>query len=394
MLITLSDNRLKNEAQWPKTHTFKFLEQGLVNYDDVKLGTLLLKKETIQNMIPSFIDKPVVLKHQNVDERNFTDIAVGYIKDIYFNAIDGWYYVDFLVTHDEGHKAIANGWGVSCAYKVNKIIEGGKYHNITYNGEIADGVGEHLALVQNPRYEECLMAVNGIDGQVHEARLYNEKTFSNRITNNQEDTGMLFNFFGKKDDKGFKGDTLVDLGNGKKAKLMDIIAFNNSLQEKHEIEGNQEVELANGKKVRLEDAVAAFVAHNKATDEDEESDEAKAKKKAEGDQKAENAKKLKNCACGGKDDKHADDCKMYNADGSDKEKAEDKKDDKMENEIKALKIENAALKAANENSGVFVKINNARDKGEGSELLENGTRHSGTIEDKLATGNKYFAKKA
>lgn len=399
MVIKLSENRIiKNESQWPKTYTFKFLEQGLVAYDDMKLGTLLLRKETIENMIPSFIDKPVIVRHQAVNEANFTDISVGYIKNIFFNSQDGWYYADCLVTHDEGHKLINDGWGVSCAYKVSQIISGGKYHNIDFDGEIVSGTGEHLALVQNPRYEECFLAVNG-----KPAYLYNEKTFLNRTTlkNKQEDTDMIkFNFFGKKDDKGFKADTIVDLGNGKTAKLGDIIAFQNSLEDKHEIEGNVEIELANGKKIKLEDAVKNFVAQNKGTDEGEESDEDKAKKKAEGKEdddkaikKAENAKKLNNCGCGGKDDKHMGNCTMYNEDGSDKEKKEGKKEDKMENEIKALKLENEALKVAAQNGGTFVKINNARNTSENATLLENGTKESGTIENKLQNARKFFEPK-
>lgn len=392
MLITLSENKkLKNESQWPKTYTCKFLEQGLVDYADMNLGRLLLRKETIDNMIPSFIDKPVVIKHKEVSPDNFQDIAVGYIKNIYFNSTDGWYYADCLITHDEGHQLINDGCGTSCAYKVNQIISGGKYHNIDYKGEIVAGVGEHLALVSNPRYEECMMMVND-----KPAYLYNEKTFLNRTTlkNQQEDNKMRFNFFGKKDDKGFKGDTLVDLGNGKKAKLADIIAFQNSLEDKHEIEGTQEIELSNGKKITLEDAVKNFVAQNKGTDDNEDSDEAKAKKKEEGKagddeavKKAENEKKMKNCGCGGKDGKHMDACNMYNADGSDKE---EKKEDKMENEIKALKSENDALKAAAKNSDVFVKVQNAKKTDEGAQLLENGTLQSGTIDNKLQNARKFF----
>ena len=180
-----------------------------MDYKDAKLANsmkvLLLRKETIDQMIPSFIDKPVVIKHQEVNAENFTDMAVGYIKSIYFNSMDGWYYVDFLITHDEGHEAMEDGWGVSCSYKVNQIISGGKYHNIDYDGEIVAGIGEHLALVQNPRYEDCLTVVNGI-----ESVLYNEKSFITR-NSKQEDKKMFFNFFGKKEEKGFSAETVVDL---------------------------------------------------------------------------------------------------------------------------------------------------------------------------------------
>lgn len=391
MPITLSENKkLKNESQWPKTYTRKFLEPGMVDYTDMGMGILYLGKETIDLMIPSFIDKPVVIKHQEVTPGNFQDIAVGYIKSIYFNPQDLWYYVDYLITKDEGHEKMEAGWGVSCAYKVGRLGNGGKRNNVDYEGEIIHGEGEHLALVQNPRYEQCLMIVNGKEGI-----LYNEISFSNRTLKNQtEDNEMRFNFFGKKDDKGFKGDTMVDLGNGKKATLADVIAFNNSLQDKHEIDGSEEVTLANGTKIKLEDAVKNFVAQNKATDDGEESDEDKAKKKAEGDKKAENAKKFSNCGCGGKDDKHMDNCKMYNSDGSEKEGEPDEKADKMENELKALKIENEALRVAIENKDTFIAINSARDKNESDLLLENGTKESGSLEDKLENGKKFFVKKA
>ncbi len=173
MPITIAPKaKISNAKQWAKTYTFKFLEPGLVSYNDVKMGTLLLKKETIDKLIPSFVDKPLVINHQEVTPGNFEDVSVGYIKNVYYNVGDGGYYADVLVTNDEGHRKIEEGWGVSCAYKVGNIGEGGRHHNIQYDGEIMNGEGEHLALVRNPRYEDCMLAVNGVD-----AVLYNEKAF-------------------------------------------------------------------------------------------------------------------------------------------------------------------------------------------------------------------------
>ncbi len=391
MPITIAPKaKISNAKQWAKTYTFKFLEPGLVSYNDVKMGTLLLKKETIDKLIPSFVDKPLVINHQEVTPGNFEDVSVGYIKNVYYNVGDGGYYADVLVTNDEGHRKIEEGWGVSCAYKVGNIGEGGRHHNIQYDGEIMNGEGEHLALVRNPRYEDCMLAVNGVD-----AVLYNEKAFILK-NNKREDNTMFFNFFGKKEEKGFAPDTMVDLGNGKKAKIADIIAFNNSIAEKHEIDGSQEIVLANGKKITLEEAVKNFAAQNVSSDEKEKEDEKKDEKKDEGDEgkkKAENAKKFENCGCGGKDDKHASNCTMYNADGSDKKKDDGDKDDKkMENEIARLKLENEALKAGASHMGDFVKLENLRKK-EDETLLQNGVTSSGTLESKMENSKKYFAKK-
>ena len=388
-LSIIPSKKIANARQWAKTYSFKFLEPGLVSYNDVKMGTLLLKKETIDKLAPTFTDKPLVINHQEVSPGNFEDIAVGYIKSVYYNAVDGWFYADVLVTNDLAHKHIEDGWGVSCAYKVQNIGEGGKYHNIQYDGEIMNGEGEHLALVQNPRYEDCMLAVNGVD-----AVLYNEKNFISK-TNKQEDNKMFFNFFGKKEDKGFAPETLVDIGGGKKAKIGDIIAFNNSVAEKHEIDGKQEIELANGKKVTLEEAVKAYAASlgNASTDKDEDKDEDKAKKEAEA-KKAENAKKLVNCGCGGEGDKHKAGCTMYNEDGSDKKKDDkDDKDEKMENEIKALKLENAALKAGSLHMKDFVKLENANKAEQEDALLQNGTTKSGSLESRFENSKKFFVKK-
>lgn len=210
---------------------------------------------------------------------------------------------------------------------------------------------------------------------------------------------MLFNFFGKKEDKGFAPDTVIDLGNGKTAKLADVMKIANSIlsQEAHQIDGSQEIELANGKKVKLEDAIKAY---NAATDKGETEDEKKNREEAEGKdkKKAENAVKFKNCGCGGeKDGIHAQACKMYNSDGSDKEKGSE--DEKMknalttlENEVKALKLKNEALEAASKNMDSFVKLEAAK-KGQTDVVLENSTKESGTLDSKLENSKKFFVAK-
>ena len=171
------ESAIQNEKSWPKTYTRKFLEQGLVDYKDSGYGTLLLPKKTIDDLIPSFIGKPVIVKHQDVDQGNFLDAAVGYIASITFNQADGWYYCTFIITHDEGHEKLSEGWGVSCFYKAQQVRGGGKYHNVDYDGEIVSGEGEHLALVKNPRYEECLEAVPAMMVNDKAAYLYNEKAY-------------------------------------------------------------------------------------------------------------------------------------------------------------------------------------------------------------------------
>ncbi len=377
-MIIIHENKLQNERQWPKKYTRKFLEQGLVDYSDIKLGTLLLKKETIDQMLPSFIGKPVIIKHKDVDEKNFTDFAVGYVTDIYFNAIDGWYYVDFLVTHDEGHEKMEEGWGVSCSYKVHQITAGGDYHNIAYEGEIASGTGEHLALVENPRYEECLMVVND-----KPCLLYNEKTFLTRkeLTNSQEEETM-FKIFGKKDEKkGFSPDALIELANGVKVTLKNLVNSYVGKEESHDIDEEAEIELGNGKTAKLKDLVKA---HNEKTDKGEDEEEKKEKEPAK--KEAENGKKVNNCSCGAEEGKdHMKDCKMYNEKTDDDEKKDEEKEKEVEKKADNEKKE--ALKSADLHKQTMIKIANASQL---DNAVEQGSTSSNSLKDKLERGRKYF----
>lgn len=393
--IKFYDERIKNESRWPQKYTFKFIEPGLVSYKDLGFKKpLLLKKETIDQIIPSFIGKPVIVKHQDVDTKNFIDMAVGYITDITYNSGDGWYYSDVLITKDEGHEKINAGWGVSCLYTTKGMGDGGKYHDIEYEREILGGVGEHLALVENPRYEECLMVVDN-----QPAVLYNEKIYLEKFKPT-EDNEMV-TIIGKKDEqKGFSIDSLVKLANGSIIKLRDMIALANKSggkTDEHQVADETEIDLGNGKTMKLGDMVALA---NKATDEGEESEEEKNKKKAEGDEK------MKNCGCGGKEEhKHMENCPLYNSAGAkkfrnetdEKEKEEKEKEEKLKNEkISALEQEVAAYKEAIANGKTFVKIGNAKagDVSEEHKLLNSGTVESNTTEAGLTRASKYFGEPA
>jgi Uncharacterized protein conserved in bacteria (DUF2213) len=156
-----SKHNAKNEKTWPSFYECNFLEQGLVSYEDVGQGIALLKKETIDKMIPSFIGKPVIDKrHRDISPDNYEQFAVGYITDIWFDAATGWYRCKFILTDPKARESIENGYGVSCSFKVSGVGSGGEWHAMKYSEEIVKGEGEHLAIVDTPRYEECRIFAN------------------------------------------------------------------------------------------------------------------------------------------------------------------------------------------------------------------------------------------
>lgn len=135
----------------------RFLQPGLVKYD---FGVCLLKKETIDKFIDTFIGKPVIIDHKD-------DIALedrkGGIEKIWFNPEDGWYWCSGTLTEKQAVELVEKGYNVSCQYAITdfSINTEGKLHNGNpYDKEILDGNFEHLAIVKNPRYEDAFIAVN------------------------------------------------------------------------------------------------------------------------------------------------------------------------------------------------------------------------------------------
>lgn len=79
------------------------------------------------------------------------------------SAEDGWYWCSGVLTDEEAVKLIEDGYNVSCQYRITDYAENteGKFHNANpYDKEILNGVFEHLAIVENPRYEGAFIAVN------------------------------------------------------------------------------------------------------------------------------------------------------------------------------------------------------------------------------------------
>lgn len=153
--IFLGDKQ-ENEEQRP--FKARFLQAGLVKYD---FGVCLLKKETIDRFINTFINCPVIIDHKdNLTEED----RKGTIKNIWFSPEDGWFWCDGVLS-DEAAELVENGYNVSCQYRITEYTNNfeHKLHNGNeYDKEILNGIFEHLAIVKTPRYEDAYIAVNAI----------------------------------------------------------------------------------------------------------------------------------------------------------------------------------------------------------------------------------------
>lgn len=137
-----------------------FLTAGLVDYSDVDDGKYLLRKEAIDRMLPTLEGRPLVIGHQKIDPDHIDDVAVGYITKGYWNPETGSFDCDVLVKDPEILNPSKNA--VSCAYVATEFGEGGRYSGIDYDAEILNGEFTHIALVDNPRYNDAKILVNGL----------------------------------------------------------------------------------------------------------------------------------------------------------------------------------------------------------------------------------------
>ena len=131
----------------------KFIEPGLVHFKDP--GIELLRKETIDASLESFKGCGLVRSHKD-------RTTLGVVDNAYYNAEDGWFYVEGSIDSDEAREKINSGYSVSCGYMVHALGEGGTHNQIKYVDEIKEISFDHLAFELNPRYEEATIRLNGL----------------------------------------------------------------------------------------------------------------------------------------------------------------------------------------------------------------------------------------
>lgn len=159
--ITAANAIYLEEKKGEEGRPFKarFLQAGLVKYD---FGVCLLKKETIDKFVNTFIDCPVIINHK--DKINKED-KHGVIKNIWFSPEDSWFWCSGYVDDEGAEKVEDEGFNVSCQYRITEYSnnDDNKLHNGNkYDKEILNGIFEHLAIVKTPRYEDAFIAVNAI----------------------------------------------------------------------------------------------------------------------------------------------------------------------------------------------------------------------------------------
>lgn len=181
-----------NAQRLPEVYFGLHMVEGVAEYAEHDNRRIYINENTIKNMDPSFKGKPVYVNHvDGVDLKNLQTEADGYVIRSFFNEADGKHWCEFIVVSDAGHQAIKNGWKLSNAYLPVETSSGGECHGVQYDEEVTRGEYEHLAIVQDPRYQESDILTPA------QFKVYNENKKAEllRLTNSKKGKLMALKLF-------------------------------------------------------------------------------------------------------------------------------------------------------------------------------------------------------
>ena len=169
---------------------------GVAQYDSPD-GTfrVFVSEDTIRKMNPTFAARPVFVEHVEEVQENLNTLkneADGWVVESFFNPADGKTWAKFIIVSERGLRAVHQGYRLSNAYIPQLNNTAATWNGVEYQKVVVGGEFEHLAIVQNPRYEESVIMTPD------EFKAYNENLTSElkRLANSKE-TGKMskFNFF-------------------------------------------------------------------------------------------------------------------------------------------------------------------------------------------------------
>jgi hypothetical protein len=254
----------------PKSYKIRFIEPGLISYEDQQAGTVLVEKSALDRMAPSFKGCPVIFvpEHHNDADKDtafdFEDVGAnppsGIVSGSPYWGDDGWQWVDVLIWDEAAQEAIAKGFNASCAYIVDEEGEGGERNGLAYNAEITNGHYIHMAIVPRPRYNEAMILANSKGGHSVAINIFRKKEnaapVAPPIPKKPEAAPVAPAMVKNEADPG----TVVMLPSGGQATLAELIAAYKATPGAQEPLDMDDMVDVDGQQVQVSELVAAFEA--------------------------------------------------------------------------------------------------------------------------------------
>ena len=275
--------------QLPKVYYGMHFSRGIAQYDNDK-DRVYVGEEAAKQLDSTFPGKPLYVTHKTVNVEKLQEEADGYVVESFYNPHDGKHWAKFVAVSDAAHEAIANGWKLSNAYSIKKSAGGGLCHNVAYQEEVLEGEYNHLAIVQNPRYEESVIMTPEQFKDYNKSKENELKLLANSKDNlATKGINFMFKLFQKKEIENSKelGETVVLLKNGSEITVEKLIDMANKKNEADEEEEKKKKEL---EEKELEDKKNE--AEAKAKEEEEKKNAAEAEAKAKEEEEAKKAKEI------------------------------------------------------------------------------------------------------
>lgn len=249
---------VKNAKSLPEVYYGLHMVEGCAEYAEpgVKPYRIYIGETAIKNMNPTFRGKPVYVDHvDEVDLPNLEKEMDGIVVRSFFNKADGKNWAEFVVFTDQAKEAIRNGWTLSNAYVPKGFAGGGENHAVQYDKEVTSAEYEHLAIVQNPRYEESVILTPEQFKEYNEGKEAELTRLANNKTKEKEKMGLKLNLFKKKvenqKDLDLTG-VMVELPQSKKEMLLTdvivehdkIVNMNGYASDDHMVKCNDQEEMS------------------------------------------------------------------------------------------------------------------------------------------------------
>lgn len=315
----------QNAKEEPKVFYCKHIAPGVCAYAD---ETILIGEEALKEMDKTFAGKPIYVNHQKVDLEKIQQEADGYVAESFYLPEDGCHWAKMIIVSDKGHEAIRKGWKVSNAYVPDEFGIGGEWHNIPYNREVMKAHYTHLALVDNPRYEEAEVMTPEDFKMYKEQKREQLKSLENAKTKGEGKT-MKWKLFKRTEvtNSDDLSKVMVELSNGSTVSIGEMVnSVEKDLKEKEEKNKCNEDILektvkVNGEDVTVADLVKEYESKCNKCNEDEKDDKEKEKEEKK------SKKNLKKNAEEGKDEEKKDSEEEKDKEEKDKEEKESKKNE-------------------------------------------------------------------
>lgn len=212
---------------------------GVAQYDEPgkQSKMVFVNENTIRKLDPTFQGKPIFVEHVEEVETNVDELrkeADGWVIESFFNSADGKHWVKFIAVSKHAERAIERGFRLSNAYIPQLNGQGGQWNGVTYQEEVVGGEYEHLAIVQNPRYEESVIMTPD------EFKAYNEglqielKRIANSKTEKEITAMSKLKFWNRKPAENAADLESLEVTLPKTGKTMSVLSIVNAMDEMEE----------------------------------------------------------------------------------------------------------------------------------------------------------------